>query len=83
LRGFAHAFLWQNGRMIDLGTPPGARSGPPGVTVTGINDPGQVVANVVTASGFTHAVLWQNGRMIDLGTPPAARAEGRWLTADG
>jgi probable HAF family extracellular repeat protein len=42
------------------------------VTVIGINDPGQVVANVVTASG-EHAVLWQHGRMTDLGTLPGGR----------
>jgi probable HAF family extracellular repeat protein len=48
-------------------------SGTPSVTVIGINDPGQVVGNVVTASAYFRAVLWQNGRMIDLGTPPGGQ----------
>jgi probable HAF family extracellular repeat protein len=60
-----HAFLWQNGKMTDLGSP-GANS-----KAFGINNSSQVVgfsaANVFP--GTEHAVLWQNGVMTDLGTP--------------
>jgi probable HAF family extracellular repeat protein len=60
-----HAFLWQNGKMTDLGSP-GATS-----KAFGINNSSQVVgfsaANVLP--GTEHAVLWQNGAMTDIGTP--------------
>jgi probable HAF family extracellular repeat protein len=58
-----HAFLWQNGTTIDLGTLGGDRS-----YAWGINNLGQVVGASVTSSGFRHPYLWQNGVMTDLGT---------------
>ena len=59
-----HAFLWQNGKMADLGTLGGIYS-----TATSINDRGQIVgASVTTTNSFVgEAFLWQNGKMIDLG----------------
>jgi probable HAF family extracellular repeat protein len=42
-----HAFLWQNGKMIDLGTAPG---------VIGINERGQVVL-----PAWRHSVMWDKG----------------------
>jgi probable HAF family extracellular repeat protein len=77
--GIQHAFLWDNGTMIDLGTLGGSHS-----SATGINDLGQVVgtANVPGDAGM-HAFLvtpsggmWfqdsdldgRNDFMIDLGT---------------
>jgi probable HAF family extracellular repeat protein len=62
-----HAFLWQNGRMHDLGTLPGdSDSG-----ATGINIRGQIVgwsAPTSDAVGRSlHAVLWADGRMRRLG----------------
>ncbi|HYO45774.1 MAG TPA: hypothetical protein VEY33_03705, partial [Gemmatimonadota bacterium] len=60
-----HAFLWQNGTMIDLGTLGGTQGG-----ALSINDAGQAVgSSTPTAGNFAHhAFLWQNGTMIDLGT---------------
>ena len=49
-----HAFLWQNGRMIDLGTLKGdVESG-----AVALNDHGQIVGWSRAASGEPHPVLW-------------------------
>lgn len=58
-----HAFLWQSGRVRDLGTLGGAES-----EAFGLNDRGQVVGWANTSSGARHAFLWQSGHMRDLGT---------------
>jgi probable HAF family extracellular repeat protein len=60
--GFAHAFLWQNGSMTDLGTLGGT-----GSVATAINDSGQVVGYSTTADGQTDAFLYAGGAMTDLG----------------
>jgi probable HAF family extracellular repeat protein len=50
-----HAFLWEDGRMTDLGTlPPGGTLS----SASSINARGQVVGSSTTSSGETHAVLW-------------------------
>ena len=77
--GFNHAFLWENGTMIDLGTLGGTYS-----CANGINDLGQVVGMATLPGGAAwHAFLvtpqggvWfqdsnldgRNDLMIDLGT---------------
>ncbi len=48
-----HAFLWQAGKMRDLGA---------GTVAVAINDSGQVAVN-----GVPHAFLWENGKRTDLG----------------
>lgn len=58
--GVEHAFLWQSGEMIDLGT------GDSWSRAYDINDRGQIVG----WSG-SHAVLWDKGEMIDLGVGEA------------
>ncbi len=69
--GETHAFLWENGKMIDLGTLPGyAKS-----IASGINAKDQVVGYSeapIQQAPFNAAFLWQDGTMQDLGAPPGA-----------
>ena len=69
-KGVWHAFLWQNGKMTDLGSFTGNSE------ANDINERGQVVGTSDTAKmqswgdPTSHAFLWQNGKMLDL-TPKA------------
>jgi probable HAF family extracellular repeat protein len=66
--GYYHAFLYSNGTMTDLGTPPGC-TGSYGASGTNAN--GQVVGYADTSSGSvsaSHAFLYSNGAITDLGT---------------
>ncbi len=66
-----HAVLWQNGRIIDLGTLGGNES-----SAFSVNSRGQVVGVAVNTipdpfsflATQLRAFLWQNGSMQDLGT---------------
>jgi probable HAF family extracellular repeat protein len=60
----AHAFLWDNGVITDLGTLTGSTS-----TGIGLNNNGQVVG-YAAASGTSHVFLWQDGVMTDLTPGP-------------
>jgi probable HAF family extracellular repeat protein len=61
----AHAFLWENGVMKDLGTLRGDFAS----FAVGINDNGVVVGTSVDATFTTsNAVLWENGAPVNLNT---------------
>ena len=65
-----HAFLWEDGKMRDLGALHRSTSS----SASAINDHGQVVGSAETGASnrfygrLAHAVLWENGRIRDLGT---------------
>lgn len=61
-----HGFLWQNGKMIDLGVLPHRTKS----EAFDINERGQVIgwswsASLPKGYGF----VWQNGKMVGLGRP--------------
>lgn len=63
----AHAVLWRDGRVINLGSLGGAYGNIP----ESINNRGQVVGLADLPGDHTnHAFLWQDGVMHDLGTLP-------------
>jgi probable HAF family extracellular repeat protein len=69
----AHAFLWQNGHLRDLGALPGNNSS----AVFQVNQQGVGVglSEVADTDPFTgwpsmHAVLFKDGHVVDLGTLP-------------
>lgn len=57
-------FLWEDGRLTDLGTLPGGRRS----IATGIDDEGRITGTSTVAGDVRdHAYLWQNGQMRDIG----------------
>jgi probable HAF family extracellular repeat protein len=63
----AHAVLWENGKVKDLGTLGGAFSN----VAYAINNHGQVVGiSDLPGDTTAHAFFWQNGTLTDLGTLP-------------
>jgi probable HAF family extracellular repeat protein len=63
-----HPFLWERGRMIDLGTLGGTNSGVDGPTVL-LNNRGQIAGTSTLEGDMTyHPFLWEHGVMTDLGT---------------
>lgn len=62
--GVTHAFLWERGRMTDLGS-----AGPDAISIArAVNSVGQAVGESSAPHGPMHAFLWQRGRATDLGT---------------
>jgi probable HAF family extracellular repeat protein len=69
-----HAFLWQNGRITDLGSfGNNVQSGGSWSAAHAINNQGQVVGEASTSDTFARVVpfLWQNGVLYNLGMLPA------------
>ncbi len=61
--GTLHAFLFSQGRLVDLGVLPGSQQS----NARGINDSGQIVGWSIPG-GIQHAFLYKNGIMSDIGT---------------
>lgn len=80
-----HAFLWQNGRMIDLGGLPGR----PYSWAFDINERGQVIGRLQAKDlpsgewGYRHAFVWQKGQMTDLGTLGGPQSEANAISDRG
>jgi probable HAF family extracellular repeat protein len=77
-----HAFLWQGGKMTDLGTLVSTNHNSLAEsTACGINDNGQVVGESSGSGGNQDAFLWQNGVMTDLNTLIPSNSGWRLATA--
>ncbi|MBU1691443.1 MAG: PEP-CTERM sorting domain-containing protein [Gammaproteobacteria bacterium] len=72
----AHAFLYSNGSMIDLGTLGGTNS-----WAGGINDSGQAVGWADTTDGASHAVLYSGNTLTDLSLLPEVLNAG-WTSLE-
>jgi probable HAF family extracellular repeat protein len=80
-----HAFIWENGTMLDLGTLGGTLSGEAalnnrGQVAGGSNLPGDVGC---PDSCLTHPFLWHHGQLTDLGTLGGDSATAFWLNDAG
>src|SRR5216117_549758 len=66
----AHAFLWQDGRMIDIQTFGGTLvSGELDAGALCVNNRGQVAgASTLPGDSILHPFLWEHGVLTDLGT---------------
>ena len=75
---FNRAFLWQGGKMTDLGSIDGSNS-----AAFAINAKGTVTGSSSTSTG-THVALWNAGSISDLGICPSAnRAQGNAINLAG
>jgi probable HAF family extracellular repeat protein len=72
-------FVWDDGRMIDLGTLGGTAGWP-----YGLNNKGQVTgqSNLANDVNF-HAFLWERGTLRDLGTLGGDNSSARWINDAG
>lgn len=80
-----HAFIWENGAMLDLGTLGGTLSSEAalnsrGQVAGGSNLPGDVGC---PNSCLSHPFLWDEGQLTDLGTLGGDSATAFWLNDAG
>jgi probable HAF family extracellular repeat protein len=74
----SRAFLWEHGKMRDLGTLGGGSS-----IAFGINAGGEVVGGAETENNELHAFHWRHGKMTALGGPEAESAAARSINQKG
>jgi probable HAF family extracellular repeat protein len=74
-----HTFLWENGRMTDLGNLGGTFG-----IVNDMNSRGQVIGNMTLLGDESqHPFLWDRGRLIDLGTFGGSNGDASWMNDAG
>jgi probable HAF family extracellular repeat protein len=72
-------FLWDDGKMIDLGTLGGVFGAP-----NWFNERGQVVGTSDLLGDNTfHPFLWDEGKLLDLGTFGGDNGQGNWINETG
>ena len=74
-----HPFLWDNGRMFDLGNFGGTFA-----DIFGLNNRGQVAGNLaLPGDELVHPFFWDRGTLTDIGTFGGPTGEARWLNELG
>jgi probable HAF family extracellular repeat protein len=72
-------FLWDNGKMIDLGSLGGTFGGP-----NAMNNRGQVVGmSNLAGDTASHGFLWDNGKLTDIGFPGGTFGSANTLNEAG
>jgi probable HAF family extracellular repeat protein len=72
-------FLWEDGKMIDLGSFGGTVT-----IVAGMNNSGEVTGYSNQAGDLSsHAFLWSRGKLHDLGTLGGTFSQGNWINERG